>query len=51
MSRDKALTAVAKAVGILSNLRTAQPDPQLDEQIAALLQAGAVIARTPDHNA
>lgn len=50
-SRDRAVTAAAEAVVILSGLRTSEPDPQLDEQIAALLEAGVVIARTPDRNA
>ncbi|MFJ6348640.1 hypothetical protein ACIQKB_04085 [Streptomyces sp. NPDC092046] len=50
-SRDQALAAVAEAVEILSDLRTPERDPKLDEQIDALLQAGVVIARTPDHTA
>lgn len=51
VSRDKALAAVAEAVGILADLRTPEPDPQLNEQIAALIETGVFIARTPDHNA
>lgn len=51
VSRDEALKAAAEAVVILTGLRnrSRRPDSVLDEQIAALTQAGVVIARTPDH--
>lgn len=52
VSAGQAVKAAAEAVVILSDLRdrSPQPDPQLDEQIDAFLEAGVVITRTaPTH--
>ena len=51
VSRAEALKAAAEAVAILTDIRSRKPDPQLDKQIAAFIEAGIAIARTPDRNA
>ena len=51
VSADQAVKAAAEAVVILTDIRAREPDPRLVEQIAAFIEAGVAIARTPDHNA